>query len=90
MLAVRLTLAVVGWATTLAVWVHVHVHVCAAQVSQIVGRGFASLFNSYCGLPSSLEVRWAPTRVYDARRRRRRGAACTDVCLLRAHARARC
>lgn len=26
------------------------------QVSQVVGRGFASLFNSYCGLPSSLEV----------------------------------
>jgi hypothetical protein len=27
------------------------------QVSQVVGRGFASLFNSYSGLPSSLEVR---------------------------------
>lgn len=26
------------------------------QVSQVVGRGFASLFNSYSGLPSSLEV----------------------------------
>lgn len=29
------------------------------QVSQVVGRGFASLFNSYSGLPSSLEVRQA-------------------------------
>lgn len=29
---------------------------CVLQVSQVVGRGFASLFNSYCGLPSSLEV----------------------------------
>lgn len=27
------------------------------QVSQVVGRGFASLFNSYASLPSSLEVR---------------------------------
>eukprot|EP00879_Flechtneria_rotunda_P026022 GHRR01027696.1.p1 GENE.GHRR01027696.1~~GHRR01027696.1.p1 ORF type:complete len:252 (+),score=27.77 GHRR01027696.1:140-895(+) len=26
------------------------------EVSQVVGRGFASLFNSYSGLPSSLEV----------------------------------
>jgi hypothetical protein len=27
----------------------------AVEVSQVVGRGFASLFNSYSGLPSSLE-----------------------------------
>lgn len=31
------------------------------QVSQVVGRGFASLFNSYSGLPSSLEVRAGST-----------------------------
>eukprot|EP00878_Enallax_costatus_P008536 GHUV01008924.1.p1 GENE.GHUV01008924.1~~GHUV01008924.1.p1 ORF type:complete len:243 (+),score=14.53 GHUV01008924.1:144-872(+) len=28
----------------------------SVEVSQVVGRGFASLFNSYSGLPSSLEV----------------------------------
>ena len=30
------------------------------QVSQTVGRGFASLFNSYCGLASAMEVGGAP------------------------------